>query len=161
MTRRKANPRLVKIHRSYTVEEAARKLGVHKNTVRHWLKDGLQPIDQRRPLLIHGQSLKTFLEQRRNRDKRRCGLGELYCMRCRAPRSPAERTVELHGLKGGSINLRARCHQCGTTMHKRASRGQLSSIKGILKVARPRHQSRLEEQTERPADCDLERTDEN
>jgi hypothetical protein len=36
MTRGKAssNPRLVKIHRSYSVEEIARLFGIHKNTRR-------------------------------------------------------------------------------------------------------------------------------
>src|SRR6516162_8070923 len=37
---RRFNPRRVKIHRTYTVEEAARLFGVHKNTVRTWLKTG-------------------------------------------------------------------------------------------------------------------------
>jgi len=160
MTKRKANPRLVKIHRSYTVEEAARKLGVHKNTVRHWLKDGLHPIDKRRPLIIHGVTLKRFLEDRRRRGKRRCGMGELYCMRCRAPRAPAGDTVELHDVKGRSLNLRGRCQQCGTVMHKRVSLAQLRKIKEVLKVARPGQQSRLGDQTERPVHCDLEKTDE-
>ena len=35
---RRFNPRRVKIHRNYTVEEVARLFGVHKNTVRDWLK---------------------------------------------------------------------------------------------------------------------------
>jgi hypothetical protein len=35
---RHPNPRLVKIHRSYTVEEVARNLRKHKNTVRAWMK---------------------------------------------------------------------------------------------------------------------------
>jgi hypothetical protein len=39
------NPRLVKVHRSYAVEETARLLRVHKNTVRNWLKQGLALID--------------------------------------------------------------------------------------------------------------------
>jgi hypothetical protein len=160
MTKRKANPRLVKIHRSYTVDEAARKLDVHKNTVRHWLKGGLQPIDARRPILIHGLTLKRFLEERRKRDKRRCGVGELYCMRCRAPRAPAGDTVELHDLNGRSLNLRGRCQQCGTVMHKRVSRSLLPRLKEILKVARPGQQSRLADQTERPVDCDLEKINE-
>ena len=45
MAKRHPNYRLVKIHRSYTVEEAAGSLGVHKNTVREWVKVGLPTSD--------------------------------------------------------------------------------------------------------------------
>src|SRR6478735_5376453 len=46
---RRANGRRVKIHLSYSIEEAARCVGVHKNTVRRWLSSGLSAIDARRP----------------------------------------------------------------------------------------------------------------
>ena len=39
------NPRRVKLHRSYTVEEAAMLFKVHKNTVRGWLKSGLETVE--------------------------------------------------------------------------------------------------------------------
>ena len=55
MGRRHANPRLVKLHRNYTVEEIARLFGLHKNTVRNWLKEGLALIDGQRPMLILGR----------------------------------------------------------------------------------------------------------
>ena len=45
MRKRHPNPRLVKIHRNYTVEEIATLFGIHKNTVRDWVKAGL--TDQR------------------------------------------------------------------------------------------------------------------
>jgi hypothetical protein len=45
---------------TYTVEEAARTLGVHKNTVRAWLKRGLPTIDAERPTLILGRELAHF-----------------------------------------------------------------------------------------------------
>src|SRR5690242_16476386 len=65
MSRRRPNPRLVKIHRSYTVEEVARTLGTHKNTVRAWIRQGLPTIDRQRPALVHGLDLVRFLDSRR------------------------------------------------------------------------------------------------
>ena len=43
------NPRKAKLHRSYTVEEASCLFGVHRNTVRAWMKAGLCPIDDGKP----------------------------------------------------------------------------------------------------------------
>jgi hypothetical protein len=65
MGARHPNPRLVKIHRNYSVEDIARLFGVHKNTVRSWLKQGLAAIDDRRPTLILGRELMRFLQERR------------------------------------------------------------------------------------------------
>ena len=59
---RRANGRRVKIHLSYSIEETARCVCVHKNTVRRWLSSGLSAIDARRPALIHGSKLRAFLE---------------------------------------------------------------------------------------------------
>ena len=55
MTRQRANPRAIKLHRTYSVEEAAQVLGVHKNSVRGWRSQGLEPIDDSRPVLFQGQ----------------------------------------------------------------------------------------------------------
>ena len=54
MRKRRPNHRLVKIHLNYRVEEAARLLGTHKNTVRAWVKAGLPTCDSNRPTLILG-----------------------------------------------------------------------------------------------------------
>jgi hypothetical protein len=62
------NPRLAKIHRNYSVEDTARLFNVHKNTVRNWLKDGLEPIDDQRPTLVRGEELRRFLNDRRARE---------------------------------------------------------------------------------------------
>src|SRR5262245_20233144 len=65
MGSRHPNPRLAKIHRSYSVEDTSRLFKIHKNTVRHWLKQGLEPIDDHRPTLIRGEELRRFLTERR------------------------------------------------------------------------------------------------
>ena len=71
MAQRLPNPRLAKIHRNYTVEEVARLYGVHRNTVRQWIKrDGLPICDDGRPVLILGGELAAFLTRKRTRNKR-------------------------------------------------------------------------------------------
>ena len=55
------NYRLVKTNRSYSVLEVADLFGVHRNTVRQWLKSGLVACDNRRPTIIHGLALADFL----------------------------------------------------------------------------------------------------
>src|SRR5262245_65819337 len=61
---RNPNPRLAKIHRSYSVDDVSRLFKIHKNTVRNWLRQGLEPIDAQRPTLIRGQELQHFLAER-------------------------------------------------------------------------------------------------
>ncbi len=84
MRKRHPNYRLVKIHRNYTVEDIAGLFGAHKNTVRQWIKAGLEPLDRRRPMLVHGSDLSAFLRDRKQKNKRPCQPGEVYCVRCRA-----------------------------------------------------------------------------
>jgi hypothetical protein len=87
--KRAPNPRRVKKHRSYTVEEAARLFSCHRNTIRHWQKQGLKPVDGKRPVVFDGLTLAGFLEARRRARRRRLKPGEIYCLPCRAPKEPA------------------------------------------------------------------------
>jgi excisionase family DNA binding protein len=72
MAKRKIDARRVKIHRNYTISEAAACLGVHKNTVEKWLRDGLPHIRTPRPILILGHELKHFLGERRQKARSPC-----------------------------------------------------------------------------------------
>ena len=85
---RRHNVRRVKIHWSYSISEAAKLLGVHKLTVSRWIERGLPLIEQKRPFLIHGSDLRDFLTAQQPR-KQPCRAGEIYCVRCRAPKRPA------------------------------------------------------------------------
>jgi hypothetical protein len=105
MRKRRPNYRLVKIHRNYTVEEAAELLGTHKNTVRAWVKAGLPTTDDKRPALILRRELALYLQARRTKNKRPCSPGEIYCVRCRAPRRPAGDMAEYQPITASLGNL--------------------------------------------------------
>ena len=125
MSVRRANWRRIKIHRSYAVDEAALALGVHKNTVRGWIKQGLPALATQRPALILGSELRAFLDARTKRTRRPCPAGTIFCFKCREPRRPALGMVDYrpHSPTGG--NLKAMCEQCGTMMHQRIARAAI------------------------------------
>jgi len=138
MGKRHPNPRLVKIHRSYTVEEIARLLGKHKNTVRNWIKDGLATIDDKRPTLILGLDLAAFIKQRRANNKQRCKPGELYCVRCRAPKFPAGDMAEYSPVTEKFGNLIAICPDCDSIMNRRISLARIVEIFGNMDITFPK-----------------------
>jgi hypothetical protein len=157
MSRRRANPNLIKIHRNYTARELADRLGVHKNTVRHWQRNGLAPIDGQRPHLFKGAAARTFLVARYAKRKRPCPAGTLYCFRCREPRQPVATCVEYLQMRPTSGNLRGICVDCGTLMHRRVRQEAIHSVLPGLLVQIREAPSRLSESSDRSLDCDPER----
>lgn len=128
MASKRANPRLIKLHRTYSVEEASDRLGVHKNTVRAWQAKGLKPIDASRPVLFQGATLRRFLKAQRADAKRPCPPGMLYCFKCRAPRAPALGMVEYVPRNARTGNLKALCEGCDGMMHRAALQASLPVI---------------------------------
>lgn len=137
MGRRHPNHRLVKTHRSYVVEEIASLFGVHKNTVREWIKAGLPTSDNRRPMLVLGHDLADFLNGRRKKNKRPCQPGEIYCVRCRAPRSPGGGMAEYRPITETSGNLMALCPDCNSIMNRRINVAKLPQFSGKLDIMLP------------------------
>jgi len=135
MRKRRPNYRLVKIHRSYTVEEAARQLGTHKNTVRAWVKAGLPTCGSKRPTLILGRDIRAYLQERRTKNKRPCQPGEIYCVRCRAPKRPAGDMAEYKPTTVSLGNLIGICPDCDGMIYRRASRAKLAEIQGNLDIS--------------------------
>lgn len=156
MAQRLPNPRLAKIHRSYTVEEVARLYGVHRNTVRQWIKrDGLPVCDDGRPVLILGGELAAFLTRKRTRNKRPCKPGEIYCVRCRGPQSPALGMADFEPLTATGGNLIGLCPKCDGMMYRRVNRARLTTVAGNLEVRFTRGKERIDESNNPSVNSDL------
>ena len=154
MPARRINPCLIKIHRAYSVEEAARALGAHKNSVRGWIKKGLPVVDSGRPVLILGHELRAFLDRQRKAGKRPCPPGTLYCLKCREPRGPALGMVEYVPRNTATGDLKALCEACGTMMFRRARRGDVGAIMPGIDVQIREADARLSERASPSLNCD-------
>lgn len=154
MAPHRASPRRVKLHRIYSAAELADCLGVHKNTVRHWQVNGLEPVSTGRPTLFDGATVRAFLAKRNASRKRPCPPGTIYCFKCRHPRAPAMGIVEVTRLSPATGNLSAICEVCGTIMHRSARLAAIPAIMPNLDVQIREAGPRICERAEPSLNCD-------
>jgi hypothetical protein len=154
MGNRHPNPRLAKIHRSYSVEELARLFKVHKNTVRNWFKQGLEAIDGERPTVALGAEIRRFLTDRRARGKQVCGPGRIYCLPCRAPKVPAGNMAECVATTDAAGTLCGICPDCDRMIYRKVNPLKLNAVRGDLDVTFTQAEARIEETTKPNVNCD-------
>lgn len=131
---RRPDHRLLKINPSYTIEEVAGVLGAHRNTVRLWIRNGLPLIDRKRPCLIRGVDLVAYLKRRRAENKRPCGAGQIYCLRCRMPQTPAGGMADYVARTDRTGDLIGLCPRCELVCYRRISWARFDELCGTLEV---------------------------
>lgn len=155
MGARHPNPRLAKIHHSYSVDEVSRRFAVHKNTVRNWLRQGLAAIDEQRPTVVRGAELRSFLTDRRARAKQICGPGRIYCLPCRAPKVPAGNMAECIVVGETTGSLQGICPDCNRMIYRRINPQKLDTARGGLDITITQARSRIEETTKPNVNCNF------
>jgi hypothetical protein len=154
MGARHPNPRLVKIHRNYSVEEIARLFSIHKNTIRNWLRQGLSTVDGQRPTLVLGTELARFLRDRRGKAKQTCGPGRIYCIACRAPKAPAGNMADCIPIGSHAGNLCGICPDCDRLIYRRVNINKIDAVRGDLEITITQLEARLRETAESSVNCD-------
>lgn len=154
MGTRHPNARLAKIHRSYSVDEIARLFKVHKNTVRAWIKQGLEPIDGKRPTVARGAEIRRFLGDRRARAKQPSGPGRIYCLPCRAPKVPALKMAECVMTGDTTGALQGICPDCGRMIYRRVNPQKIGAVRGDLDLTFTQAEARLKDTTKPDVKCD-------
>ena len=116
-------------HRTYTFDEAARAVGVHVNTIRAWVRHhGLPALTDERPHLIRGEDLIDFRRDWKQKRKRPLGPLDMFCMKCKAPRTPDPDLIEDASDPTGPGRVRGLCPVCVTSMLRIIPRSRLAEF---------------------------------
>lgn len=111
--------KLIRSNYTYTVEQIADLYGVDVHTVRRWIReDGLKRIPKMRPYLIHSSDLKRFLHTKQKARKHPCKANEVFCLKCRLPRTPKNSTATILELPNKSVRFKARCSVCNSKINR-------------------------------------------
>jgi Helix-turn-helix domain len=145
----------VKALRNYTIDDVARTLEVHRNTVRHWIKSGLQVIDHKRPILVLGSDLAAFLLQRREARRQPCLAGQMFCLKCRRPQEPAGRMADFVANSASAGSLMGICPACNGLMYRRVSVARLLEVASGLDVQTTPAQPSIEDTATPNLNCHL------
>jgi Helix-turn-helix domain len=151
---RRYDCRRVKKHRSYTVAEVERLLAVHAHTVRRWIANGLPLVCATRPVLIHGEDLRSFLAERQP-SKQPLRPGMIFCVRCRAPRSPAGDIADYVPYGSAYGSLVGICPNCDAIIQRRVSQARLNEVRGDLDVFFSERQVRLSDRGSLPSNVEF------
>jgi hypothetical protein len=116
--KRTYNTRRIQRLEQYTVQDLAQLFGVHKNTVSHWMREGLHKIDDQKPYLFLGAEVIIFLKKRQSARKKICAVDEFYCFKCKEPRTPWGWLVDVMILNPKRAHIKGLCGVCNTLINK-------------------------------------------
>jgi hypothetical protein len=136
MAKRKRTYNLRRIKRTwlYNVPEAAKTLGVHKNAVLRWMKEGLQANRDQRPFLIRGDALIRFLSARQQSRRQKCAHNEFFCFKCRVPRKVYENIIDIEFVSASRFRMKGICEVCNTTLNKMQGTRNLPKVQKAFHV---------------------------
>lgn len=131
---KRLSARRVKVHRTYTYEEAGRAVARSSQTVRGWRKEGLVVLDSQTPHLIVGENLKAFLDKRNTKAARTLALDQFRCMRCSGVTRAYGGMADYQPFTPTRGMLTTHCEVCEGQCSKFVSKAQLDDLTRILTI---------------------------
>lgn len=130
----------VRSHRPYTIATLAALLGVDKRTVRRWIEhDGLDVaiVDHSRPIILQGSKVKAWGIARQKAKRRPCGFGEMYCVRCKAPRRINPDSFQIVQHNQSKLTVKGDCQTCSLTLRRFGSPSNRAALEAEFGPKRP------------------------
>lgn len=132
--KRSYNTRLIRTGLCYSVQEIAELYGLHKNAVLRWIQKGLPVIDQKKPYLIHGSELTTYLKNKQGERKHKCKPDEFFCCKCRVPRKAWENQADILIRNEIKLSISGLCADCDTKIHRAGAVKKLAEYQKTFSI---------------------------
>ena len=136
MSRRLYSHKRVRYWYAYDIDEVCTlyaDLGLHPQTVRKWIKNGLDTIDAGKPALIYGQQLIAYLKKNNQANKCKTTFDEFYCMACQDARPVYQSRISANQ-KAAFLQVQAVCRECKSRMFKNYKLADFSKLKRQFKL---------------------------
>ncbi len=136
MSKRLYPHRRVKYWYVYDIEDICAlyyDLGLHPQTVRTWIKNGLKTIDQSRPTLIYGNDLIKYIKAQNMKGKCKLEFDQFLCLKCKDAR-PVFQNKTVLNQENKMLKARAHCRTCKTTMFKSYKMSVYQDIRKTFRV---------------------------
>lgn len=120
MSRRLYPHRRVRYWYAYDIDDICAlfsDFGLHPQTVRKWIKDGLKTIDAGKPALVYGYDLIAHLKKNNSANKCETAFGEMYCMGCQDARHIFRNKISVDQ-KAQFLKVQGVCRECKKPMYK-------------------------------------------
>ncbi len=148
--RKKVPIHLIKKDKTYTSQELADTLKVHVRTVQAWHRDGLPALPDTFPLLFKGEEVKTYLLQKRKKQKQPLQADEFLCMHCHASKRSVRGCVQIvPGRQMGKFQqyrITGKCETCGTKISRLAT-NKTPEVLEAMKQYQSENQKTIQENT--------------
>lgn len=113
---------------SYTAPELSALLNRQEETIYRWIKnEGLELIDEKQPIMVFGIALINFLKHRQSKKKARLTPCQIYCCKCKKPKTPAQGTIKIEEYKKVFL-FKGDCPDSGTRMNRIISKPHAETL---------------------------------
>jgi hypothetical protein len=117
-SKRRPDKRRTRVTTTYSIPELAQTLDKDEKTIRSWMAEGLQPMDDENPVLFFGWHFKQWHEAWWDSRLHKCQIHESWCGHCRKSQPVKLNESRLEKRPDGPINLAAICAVCGAKTNK-------------------------------------------
>jgi len=122
------DPTRAQRHWVYSRSDLCKLFDISESTITNWIKEGLKPVDLKRPQLFAGFELRRFITNQRWPHGRLPEDGRLFCQHCLCFRALAEGTIDIISRDIRCPLVKGKCTDCDNMLQSSIDAGDIPKV---------------------------------